>query len=140
MRLTPWLLSLMLSAPFLITVGSAFAEPEAGGEQHEPLDDAALEEKYGIKAGAVQRDGQTIDTAAANDTDTAEHSDGVKSDNVESDGGDPTTSDNGDAESKNTEGGTGGTGSAEDAIESGEDEKSNDDDNGEGEQKNNDNQ
>lgn len=130
MRLTPWLLSLMLSAPFLTTAGSALAEPQAGGGQHEPLDDAALEEKYGIKAGSVQREGQPVKTTAANDTDTAEHNDDVESDDVESDGGDPTTSDNGDTESQNTEGGTGGTGSEEDAIESGEDEKSNDDNHG----------
>ncbi|PRY58823.1 hypothetical protein B0H98_1166 [Vreelandella songnenensis] len=151
MRLTPWLLSLMLSAPLLATAGSALAEsePESDSGQHEPLDDAALEEKYGIKAGAVQRDD---DAATADDADNADTQDETntrtadsgntanddeESEEVESDGGEPVTAHNGDADSQETEGGTGGTGSAEDAIEAGEDEKSNDDNDGESEQDSN---
>ena len=109
MRFTPWFLSLAVGTALMASAGSVLAEPEADAdsEQHQALDDAALEEKYGIKAGAVQRDESTADMAAADETEE--------------------NTDNGGDDSDNTEGGTGGTGSAEDAIENGEDEQSNDD-------------
>lgn len=113
MRFNPWLLSFVFGTALMASAASVLAEQtNADSEQHQALDDAALEEKYGIKAGSVQRDEQpssadNSDADAANGTDTE------------------STSTN--AESENTEGGTGGTGSAEDAIESGEDEQSNDD-------------
>ena len=113
MRFNPWLLSFVFGTALMASAASVLAEQtNADSEQHQALDDAALEEKYGIKAGSVQRVEQpssadNSDADAANGTDTE------------------STSTN--AESENTEGGTGGTGSAEDAIESGEDEQSNDD-------------
>ena len=109
MRFNPWLLSFVFGTALMSSAASVLAEPEtnADSEQHQALDDAALEEKYGIKAGSVQRDEQTSEMAAAEETEE--------------------NADNGGDDSDNTEGGTGGTGSAEDAIESGEDEQSNDD-------------
>ena len=109
MRFNPWLLSFVFGTALMASSASVLAEPEANAdsEQHQALDDAALEEKYGIKAGSVQRDEQTSEMAAAEETEE--------------------NADNGGDDSDNTEGGTGGTGSAEDAIESGEDEQSNDD-------------
>ena len=57
MRLTPWMLPFALSAVLLMTTGYALADGLASeAEQHGPLDDAALEEEYGIKAGSVKRD------------------------------------------------------------------------------------
>ena len=101
MRLTPWLLSMTLGS-LLLTAGPTLAEQTESGEtQHEALDDAALEEKYGIKAGAVQRE----EEPTSSDTEEI-----------------PT--DNGSGEEEDAEGGTGGTGSAEDAIAEGEDEMS----------------
>ena len=105
MRFNPWLLSFVFGTALMASAASVLAEPEtnADSEQHQALDDAALEEKYGIKAGSVQRDEQTSEMAAAEETEE--------------------NADNGGDDSDNTEGGTGGTGSAEDAIESGEDER-----------------
>ncbi|PCF93555.1 hypothetical protein [Vreelandella nigrificans] len=99
MRLTPWLLSMLLGS-LLLTAGPAFAErAEPNEARHEALDDAALEEKYGIKAGALQR-----------------------KEPVASDAGIPRNADSGGED--DAEGGTGGTGSADDAVENGEDEQS----------------
>ena len=57
MRLTPWFLTFALSAALLTTAGYTFADNhETEGEQHKPLDDQALEEEYGIKAGSVKRE------------------------------------------------------------------------------------
>ncbi|WP_404376435.1 hypothetical protein [Vreelandella aquamarina] len=108
MQFPPWLLSFVFGTALIASSGSVLAETEAETDsgQHQALDDAALEEKYGIKAGSVQRDEQPSNVAA---TDEASAEEGA---------------DNG---GEDTEGGTGGTGSAEDAIENGEDEQSNDD-------------
>ena len=101
MRLTPWLLSIMLGG-LLLAAGPLFAEQtEADDAQHEALDDAALEEKYGIKAGALQREEPTSSGSE-----------------------EEASTDNGSDEEEDAEGGTGGTGSAEDAIAEGEDEMS----------------
>lgn len=98
MRLTPWLLSITLGG-LLLAAGPTLAEQTESDEtQHEALDDAALEEKYGIKAGAVQRDEEPTPSEEEASTD------------------------NGTDEEADAEGGTGGTGSAEDAVEEGEDE------------------
>lgn len=100
MRLTPWLLSIMLGG-LLLTAGPLLAEQtESEAAPHEALDDAALEEKYGIQAGALHRE-----EATPSDTEEA-------------------SSDNNRDEEEDAEGGTGGTGSAEDAIVEGEDEAS----------------
>lgn len=109
MRLTPWFLSWVAGTALIASTGSVLAEPDThtDSEQHQALDDAALEEKYGIKAGAVQRDEASTDRAVADDAEGSPD-----------DGGD---------DRDPTEGGTGGTGSAEDAIENGEDEQSNGD-------------
>ncbi|MBR2515059.1 MAG: hypothetical protein IKE45_13820 [Halomonas sp.] len=101
MRLTPWLLSITLGGLLLVAGPTLAEQTESDETQHEALDDAALEEKYGIKAGAVQRDEEPTPS------DTEE-----------------TSTDNGSDEEEDAEGGTGGTGSAEDAIEEGEDEMS----------------
>lgn len=60
MRLAPWFLPLALSAALLTTSSYVFADNHgSAGEQHEPMDDEALEEEYGIKAGSVKRDEET---------------------------------------------------------------------------------
>lgn len=105
MRFTPWVFSIAFCTSLLMA-GQAQAETsDSDNMQHDVLDDAALEEKYGIKAGAVQRD-----ESVSND---AEEASGAESDHADNE--------------EDTEGGTGGTGSTEDAIESGEGEQSNDD-------------
>lgn len=154
MRFNPWLLSFVFGTALMASAASVLAEPEtnADSEQHQALDDAALEEKYGIKAGSVQRDEQPSSDMSASeasgaeeDTDMAEVDSSTEdtannSTEAENTGSDTegssaeteststdTESNSTNADSENTEGGTGGTGSAEDAIESGEDEQSNDD-------------
>lgn len=139
MRFNPWLLSFVFGTALMASAASVLAEPEtnADSEQHQTLDDAALEEKYGIKAGSVQRDEQpSSDTPAAEASSTEEGTDTADAESSDADAangtdtestGADTESTSTNAESENTEGGTGGTGSAEDAIESGEDEQSNDD-------------
>ena len=146
MRFNPWLLSFVFGTALMASAASVLAEPEANAdsEQHQALDDAALEEKYGIKAGSVQRDEQPSSdmsaseaSSAEEDADTAEVDSSTEAKNTGSDTegssaetesiSTDTESSSTDADSENTEGGTGGTGSAEDAIESGEDEQSNDD-------------
>ncbi|WP_085917712.1 hypothetical protein [Halomonas sp. CSM-2] len=54
MRLTPWIMPLAFAAAMLAATSAATADEH----EHEPLDDAALEEEYGIKAGAVKRDAE----------------------------------------------------------------------------------
>ena len=139
MRFNPWLLSFVFGTALMASAASVLAEPEtnADSEQHQALDDAALEEKYGIKAGSVQRDEQPSSdisaseaSSAEEDADTAEVDSSTEAKNTGSDtegSSAETESISTNADSENTEGGTGGTGSAEDAIESGEDEQSNDD-------------
>ncbi len=89
MRVSPWLLPWILSASLCVGAVSAWADTAAEHEQHEALDDAALEETYGIKAGAVRRDEQPTSQAQE---------------------------DAGDDDEEHAEGGTGGTGSADDAM------------------------
>jgi len=153
MRFNPWLLSFVFGSALMASSASVLAEPEtnADSEQHQALDDAALEEKYGIKAGSVQRDEQPSSDMSASEAssaeenaDTAEVDSSTEAKNTGSDTegssaetesistdtesiSTDTESNSTNADSENTEGGTGGTGSAEDAIESGEDEQSNDD-------------
>ncbi|GGC99991.1 hypothetical protein [Vreelandella lutescens] len=140
MRFPPWLLSFVVGTALITSAGSVLAEPEAdaNSEQHQALDDAALEEKYGIKAGAVQRDEQpSSDMPAADASSAEEDTDTAEADTSDTDAANNSTeteststdteSASTNAESENTEGGTGGTGSAEDAIENGEDDQSNDD-------------
>ena len=139
MRFNPWLLSFVFGTALMASAASVLAETEtnADSEQHQALDDAALEEKYGIKAGSVQRDEQPSSdmsaseaSSAEEDADTAEVDSSTEAKNTGSDtegSSAETESTSTNADSENTEGGTGGTGSAEDAIESGEDEQSNDD-------------
>ncbi len=137
MRFPPWLLSFVVGTTLVTAAGSALAEQEtsANSEQHQALDDAALEEKYGIKAGAVQRDEQPAsDTSTAEEADAEESSDTSDATSSDADSSTDTESASADteststnADSEDTEGGTGGTGSAEDAIQNGEDEQSNDD-------------
>lgn len=105
MRFTPWVFSIAFCTSLLMA-GQAQAETsDSDNTQHDALDDAALEEKYGIKAGALQRDESTSNDAEETSDDESNHGDNEE----------------------DTEGGTGGTGSAEDAIESGEGEQSNND-------------
>ncbi|MCD6437392.1 MAG: hypothetical protein J7L56_03885 [Halomonas sp.] len=108
MRFTPWVFSIAFCTSLLMA-GQAQAETsDSDNTQHDVLDDAALEEKYGIKAGAVQRDEPTSNDAEETSGNESNHADNAE-------------------DTEDTEGGTGGTGSAEDAIESGEGEQSNDD-------------
>lgn len=107
MRFTPWVFSIAFCTSLLMA-GQAQAETsDSDNMQHDALDDAALEEKYGIKAGALQRDEPTSSDAEETSGDESNHADNAE-------------------DTEDTEGGTGGTGSAEDAIESGEGEQSND--------------
>lgn len=112
MRLTPWFLPFALSAALLTTTGYVFADNHPSeGEQHKPLNDAALEEEYGIKAGAVKRE-ESERGASSEQPNGADENNGE----ITADGDEV------------AEGGTGGTGSPEVAIESGEDDKSTEDD------------
>ncbi|MGQ7289785.1 hypothetical protein ACUN7Z_19775 [Vreelandella venusta] len=105
MRFTLWVFSIAFCTSLLVA-GQAQAETsDSDNTQHDALDDAALEVKYGIKAGAVQREEPISNDAEETSGDESNHS----------------------GNEEDTQGGTGGTGSAEDAIESGEDEQSNSD-------------
>ena len=104
MRFTPWVFSIAFCTSLLMSVQAQAETSDSDDTQHEALDDAALEEKYGIEAGALQRD-EPATNDAANNRDAESN----------------------DSDEEDTEGGTGGTGSAEDAIENGESEQSNDD-------------
>ncbi|HBS18618.1 MAG TPA: hypothetical protein DD835_12475, partial [Halomonas sp.] len=74
MRFNPWLLSFVFGTALMASAASVLAEPEtnADSEQHQALDDAALEEKYGIKAGSVQRDEQPSSDMSASEASSAE--------------------------------------------------------------------
>ncbi|QNI01753.1 hypothetical protein HXW73_01675 [Halomonas sp. SH5A2] len=105
MRLTPWIMPFAFAAAML----SAASLASADEHEHEPLDDAALEEQYGIKEGAVKRDEQGRSSEVSEpDSNGGEDQDQAKEEEERGD----------------TEAGTGGTGSAEDAIEEGESEQS----------------
>ncbi|RUR30788.1 hypothetical protein ELY33_08195 [Vreelandella andesensis] len=109
MRFTHYAFSIAFCTS-LMMAGQALAETsDSNDTQQGALDDAALEEKYGIKAGALQRDEPA--SSEAEQTSDAESNNSNNEENTEED----------------IEGGTGGTGSAEDAIESGEGEQSADD-------------
>lgn len=136
MRLTPWLLPFALSAALLTTTGYVLADNhESEGEQHEPLDDAALEEEYGIKAGSVKRD---VDMSSSDSDDTDEQARAREEEEEEEKNEGIATSEGeadvelepGKSEERNPEAGTGGTGSPEDAIHSSEEENSEDDEDG----------
>ncbi|WP_235041160.1 hypothetical protein [Vreelandella profundi] len=117
MRLVTWVLPFTLSAALFATTGYVFADNHAPEEgQHAPLDDKALEEEYGIKAGSVKRDGEL------SSSDTSEASDQTRAgeDDVELA---PST-----GEEESPGAGTGGTGSPNDAINSSEEENSQNDD------------
>ncbi|BBI48106.1 hypothetical protein HORIV_05270 [Vreelandella olivaria] len=136
MRLTPWMLPFALSAALLTTTGYALADShESEGEQHEPLDDAALEEEYGIKAGSVKRD-EDMSSSDADDTDEQarareEEEEEEKNEGVATSEGEADVElEPGKSEERNPEAGTGGTGSPEDAIHSSEEENSEDDEDG----------
>lgn len=116
MRLTPWFLPLALSAALLTTTSYVFAD------NHEPLDDEALEEEYGIKAGSVKRDEQTSsDADQSNDQARSREEEEEEEKAEEENSGDEATSTGEDVEPRNGEerspaAGTGGTGSPETAI------------------------
>ncbi|UTA79976.1 hypothetical protein J4377_00235 [Halomonas sp. XH26] len=105
MRFTPWVFSIVFCTSLLMAEQAQAETSDSDNTRHDTLDDAALEEKYGIKAGALQRDESTSNDAEETSGDESNHADSEE----------------------DTEGGTGGTGSAEDAIESGEGEQSNND-------------
>lgn len=119
MRFNPWLLSFVFGTALMASSASVLAEPEANAdsEQHQALDDAALEEKYGIKAGSVQRDEQPSSDMSASEAssaeenaDTAEVDSSTEAKNTGSDtegSSAETESISTNAESENTEGGTG---------------------------------
>jgi len=134
MRFTPWILPLALSAALLTTTGYVFADNhETEGEQHEPLNDEALEKEYGIKAGSVKRD-DVASSSAAEDTNEQtrvreEEEEEEKNEEVATSAGeDDVELETGKSEERNPEAGTGGTGSPDDAIHSSEEENSEDDD------------
>lgn len=128
MRLTPWLLPFALSAALLTTTGYVFADShESEDEQHEPLDDEALEEKYSIKAGSVKRD-KEVSSSDSDGTDEQarareEEEEEEKSEEVATSAGETEVElAPGESEERNPEAGTGGTGSPEDAIHSSEED------------------
>lgn len=102
MRLTPWIIPFVFAAAMLGATSAASADEH----EHEPLDDEALEEEYGIKAGAVKRD----EEGRSSDASDSDSNSGEQQEEQE--------------EETNTEAGTGGTGSSDDAIEEGESEQS----------------
>ncbi|WP_447046265.1 hypothetical protein [Vreelandella sp. H-I2] len=132
MRLTPWLLPFALSAALLTTTSYVFADNhESESEQQKPLDDEALEEEYGIKAGSVQRDED--EGASSSDSEGADEQSRVSEEEEEEEKGeeeatrageDDVALEPGDSEERNPEAGTGGTGSPEDAIHDSEEENS----------------
>lgn len=138
MRLTPWMLPFVLSAALLTTSGYVLADNhESEGEQHKPLDDEALEEEYGIKAGSVKRDEE--EDASSSDSDGTdeqarvheEEEEEEKNEEVATSAGEADVAlEPGESEERNPEAGTGGTGSPEDAIHSSEEENSEDDEEG----------
>lgn len=153
MRLTPWILPLALSAALITTTNYVLADNhESGDKQHEPLDDAALEEEYGIKAGAVKRD-PVEDSDSEQPSDETDRTEEDEDETLDEPADDETRgsadeSDAADAENNGertadgdeaAEGGTGGTGSSENALANGEDDKSTDDD-GESEESTDDNE
>lgn len=135
MRLTPWILPFALSAALLTTTGYVFADNHASeGGQHEPLDDEALEEEYGIKAGSVKRDEGVSSNESEDDNEQArvhEEEEEEEKNEVEAsvEGEDDVALETGDSEGRNPEAGTGGTGSPDDAIHSSEEENSDNDEN-----------
>ncbi|HDZ46594.1 hypothetical protein LCGC14_0453500 [marine sediment metagenome] len=158
MRLTPWILPLALSAALLTTTSYVFADNhEDEDQQHEPLDDAALEEEYGIKAGSVKRDPvENSDSDSESDSeqpsdeedrseDEQDEASEEPADDEARSSADESAADVTENERKEmageenngeitadgdevAEGGTGGTGSAEDALANGEDDESTEDD------------
>jgi hypothetical protein len=138
MRLTPWLLPFALSAALLTTTGYVLADNhESEGEQHEPLDDEALEEEYGIKAGSVKRDED--EGTSSSGSESADEQARVREEEEEEEKNEEVATSEGEAdvelepgksEDRNPEAGTGGTGSPEDAIHSSEEENSEDDEEG----------
>ncbi|CAM3749019.1 MULTISPECIES: hypothetical protein [Halomonas] len=117
MRLTAWVLLFTFSAALLATTGYVFADNHAPeNEQHAPLNDKALEEEYGIKAGSVKRDGEL----SSNDAGEASDQTRAGEDDVELA---PST-----GEEESPGAGTGGTGSPNDAIHSSEEENNDNDD------------
>lgn len=94
MRLTPWIMPLAFAAAMLAATSAATADEH----EHEPLDDAALEEEYGIKAGAVKRDaeGRSSDASDAESNGAEEE----KEENEETSAG---TGGTGDANADNEE-------------------------------------
>lgn len=136
MRLAPWFLPFALSAALLTTTGYVFADThESEGQQYEPLDDAALEEEYGIKAGSVKRDEDA--GTASSDSEGADEQMRVREEEEEekkeevatSAGEDDVELEPGKSEERSPEAGTGGTGSPDDAIHSSEEENSDNDKN-----------
>ncbi|WP_339935555.1 hypothetical protein [Vreelandella glaciei] len=133
MRFTPWILPLALSAALLTTTGYVFADNhETESEQHEPLNDEALEKEYGIKAGSVKRD-EVASSSDAEDTNEQtrvreeEEEEEEKHEEVATSAGeDDVELETGKSEERNPEAGTGGTGSPDDAIHSSEEENKDD--------------
>ena len=129
MRLTPWLLPFALSAALLTTTSYVFADNhESESEQQKPLDDEALEEEYGIKAGSVKRDED--EGASSSDSEGADEQSRVSEEEATRAGEDDVALEPGDSEERNPEAGTGGTGSPEDAIHDSEEENSKENKNG----------
>lgn len=140
MRLTPWFLPLALSAALLTTTSYVFAD------NHEPLDDEALEEEYGIKAGSVKRDEETSSDSDQSNDQTRSREEEEEEENSDNDnsgeessgaeetreGEDDVALEPGESEERNPEAGTGGTGSPDDAIHSSEEENSDDEENDDG--------
>ncbi|WGI25805.1 hypothetical protein QEN58_01765 [Halomonas alkaliantarctica] len=136
MRLTPWMLPFALSAALLTTTGYVFADShESEGGQHEPMDDAALEEEYGIKAGSVKRDEDegtsSSDSEGADEQARVREEEEEKNEDVATSEGEANVElEPGASEERSPEAGTGGTGSPDDAIHSSEEENSEDDEEG----------
>ena len=97
MRFTPWLTTAGLAVALMLG-SSAIVHAD---DDHEPMDDAALEEEYGIKAGSLIR----------HEDDSDEQESGEAANNNEND------------EEESPEAGTGGSGSPGDAHNGSEDEQ-----------------
>lgn len=131
MRLTPWFLPVALSVALMATASYAFADENNEGEQdqHAPLDDQALEKEYGIKAGSVKRDQETLASHAEEATKQASAREDAQDQSEEAAtraGEDDVELAPGNSEERSPKAGTGGTGSPEDAIHSSEEENSDD--------------
>ncbi|MGQ7263788.1 hypothetical protein [Vreelandella sp. V005] len=131
MRLTPWFLTFAMSAALLTTAGYTFADNhESEGEQHKPLDDQALEEEYGIKAGSVKREEEVSSSNSdeqvrvREEEEEEEKVEEEKSGEATRAGEDDVALEPGKSEERSPAAGTGGTGSPEDAIHSSEEENS----------------